>query len=290
LRYGLFMDRRTEFNFPGAMPLRLTRVLRTQDSRSRAFGIGGSHNLNIVPVGDRWPFTWIDLILADGGRVHFKRSNWGFGYWDAVYTQSDGEGGEFSGSTIRWDWPGWKLVEPKGKTYYFPDGSVQRPEQAAMVGIRDRQGNALGLERNPEGNLIEAATSTGGRLNFQYDNQNRITHVQDAGGDKFDYSYDSGGRLSSVRDADGRVTQYQYDRNNRMTAAMQNGSPILQNEYDKGNRVIRQTLSDGRTYTFNYILDSKGESAAVDIRDSGGLTLKVQIRERQFTVQPVANP
>jgi YD repeat-containing protein len=114
--------------------------------------------------------------------------------------------------------------------------------------------------------------------------------VQDAGGDKFDYSYDSGGRLSSVRDADGRVTQYQYDRNNRMTAAMQNGSPILQNEYDKGNRVIRQTLSDGRTYTFNYILDSKGESAAVDIRDSGGLTLKVQIRERQFTVQPVANP
>ena len=289
LRYGLFLDRRTEFDLPGAMPLRLTRVLRTQDSRSRAFGIGGSHSLNIVPIGDRWPFTWIDLILADGGRVHYKRSNWGFGYWDAVYTLGDDEGGEFSRSTIRWDWPGWKLVDSSGKTYYFPDGNVQRPEQAALVGIRDRQGNALGLERNPAGNLIHAASSTGGRLNFQYDSQNRITRVQDAGGDKFDYSYDSAGRLASVRDADGRVTQYLYDANNRMTAVLQNGSSILQNEYDEGSRVIRQTLSGGRTYTFKYTLDREGEPVAVEVRDSGGLTLQVQLSQRQYTMQPVAN-
>lgn len=289
LRYGLFLDRRTEFDLPGAMPLRLTRVLRTQDSRSRAFGIGGSHNLNIVPVGDRWPFTWIDLILEDGGRVHFKRSNWGFGYWDAVYTQSDNEGGEFSASTIRWDWPGYKLVDSRGKTYYFPDGSVQRPEQATLVGIRDRQGNALGLERNPAGNLIHAASSTGGRLNFQYDSQNRITRVQDAGGNKFDYSYDSGGLLASVRDADGRVTQYLYDANNRMTGVLQDGNSILQNEYDEGSRVIRQTLPGGRTYTFNYTLDRKGEPVAVEVRDSGGLTLQIQLSQGQYTMQAFAN-
>jgi YD repeat-containing protein len=289
LRYGLFLDRRTEFDLPGGMPLRLTRVLRTQDSRSRAFGIGGSHNLNLVPVGDRWPFTWIDLVLADGGRVHFKRSNWGFGYWDAVYTQSDNEGGEFSGSTIRWDWPGYKLVDSRGKTYYFPDGNVQRPEQAALVGIRDRQGNALGLERNPAGNLIHAASSTGGRLNFQYDSQNRITRVQDAGGDKFDYTYDSGGCLASVRDADGRVTQYLYDAHNRMTEVLQDGSSILQNEYDEGSRVIRQTLSGGRTYNFNYTLDRKGEPVAVEVRDSGGITLQIQLSQGQYTMQTVAN-
>jgi YD repeat-containing protein len=289
LRYGLFLDRRTEFDLPGQMPLRFTRVLRTQDSRSRAFGIGGTHNLNIVPVGNKWPFTWIDLVMADGGRVHFKRSNWGFGYWDAVYTQSDNEGGEFSRSTIHWDWPGWKLVEPSGKTYYFPDGDVQRPEQAALVGIRDRQGNALGLERNEAGNLIHAASSTGGRLNFQYDSRNRITHVQDAGGDRFDYGYDSGGRLASVRDADGRVTQYIYDANNRMTAVTQNGNQILQNEYDEGSRVVRQTLADGRTYTFKYLFDRRGEAVAVDIHDSGGLTLQVQLNQHQYTVQPVRN-
>ena len=54
LRYGLFMDRRTEFYFPDRIPLQLTRVVRTQDSRSRAFGIGGSHSLNIFPVGNTW--------------------------------------------------------------------------------------------------------------------------------------------------------------------------------------------------------------------------------------------
>lgn len=286
LRHGLFLDRRTEFDLPGGMPLRLTRVLRTQDSRSRAFGIGGSHNLNLVPVGDRWPFTWIDLVFADGGRVHYKRSNWGFGYWDAVYTNSDNQGGEFSGSTISWDWPGWKLVELSGTTYYFPDGNVQRPEQGAIVGIRDRQGNALGFERDAAGNLIHAACSTGGRLTFQYDGQNRITHVQDGGGDKFDYSYDSGGRLASVRDADGHVTQYLYDTSNRMTTVMQSGNPILRNEYDERNRVVRQVLADGRTYTFKYSLDGSGQVAAVDVYDSAGLTLKVQLNQRQYTVQP----
>jgi predicted Zn-dependent protease len=80
LRYGLFLDRRTEFYAPDRIPLQFTRVLRTQDSRSRAFGIGGTHNLNIFPVGNTWPFTWMDLVMPDGGRVHYKRSNWGFGY------------------------------------------------------------------------------------------------------------------------------------------------------------------------------------------------------------------
>lgn len=290
LRYGLFLDRRTEFDLPGPMPLRLTRVLRTQDSRSRAFGIGGSHNLNLVPVGNRWPFTWIDLVLADGGRVHFKRSNWGFGYWDAVYTQSDSEGGEFSGSTIRWNWPGWKLEEPNGKTYYFPDGEEQRPEQAVLVGILDRQRNALQLDRDAAGNLTQAASSKGSQLRFQYDSQNRTTRVQDGGGDKFEYSYDSGGRLGSVTDADGRTTQYLYDANNRMTTIMQDGIAVLRNEYDEGSRVTRQTFADGRAYTFRYSLDRKGEAAAVDVRDSAGLTLRVQLSEHQYTVQPVRNP
>src|ERR1700675_1331288 len=44
-------------------------------TRCGAFGIGGSHNLNIFPVGNKWPFTRMDLIFEDGGRLHFRRSN-----------------------------------------------------------------------------------------------------------------------------------------------------------------------------------------------------------------------
>lgn len=289
LRYGLFLDRRTEFYIPDRIPLQFTRVLRTQDSRSRAFGIGGTHNLNIFPVGNRWPFTWMDLIMADGGRVHYKRSNWGFGYWDAAYSESNSGSSEFSGSKISWNWPGWKLAELGGRTYYFPDaGHLQRPEQSALLAIEDRQGNRLNLPRDSAGNLIRAHSPGGSELDFQYDERNRIKQVRDRGGDRFDYSYDSGGRLVRVKDADGQVTDYSYDANNRMIAVMQNGNPILRNEYDAGDRVVRQTLSDGRAYTFKYSLDHTGQVVAADVYDSAGLTWKISMSGgAQYTLKPI---
>ncbi|MBZ5546939.1 MAG: hypothetical protein LAO22_03110 [Acidobacteriia bacterium] len=293
LRYGLFLDRRTEFYTPDRIPLQFTRVLRTQDSRSRAFGIGGTHNLNIFPVGDRWPFTWMDVIMADGGRVHYKRSNWGFGYWDATYSESDSGSSEFSGSTVSWNWPGWKLAELGGRTYYFADGGhLQRPEQSALLAIEDRQGNRLDLPRDSAGNLIRAHSS-GGRepdseLDFEYDEKNRITHAWDRNSHHVDYSYDPTGRLVRVKDVDGQVTDYSYDAKNRMIAVMQDGKLILSNEYDARDRVIRQTLSDGRAYTFKYSLDHAGRVVAADVRDSAGLTWKISMSGgAQYTMEPV---
>jgi YD repeat-containing protein len=291
LRYGLFLDRRTEFYIPDQIPLEFTRVLRTQDSRSRAFGIGGTHNLNIFPVGNRWPFTWMEVILADGGRVHYKRSNWGFGYWDATYSESNSGRSEFSGSKVSWNWPGWKLVEPGRRTYYFPDGGhLQRPEQSALLAVEDSQGNWLNLPRDSAGNLIRAL---GGResnkeLDFQYDVQNRITQVRDRSGPLADYSYDSGGRLAHVKDADGQATDYSYDAKNRMITVMQNGKLILSNEYDAADRVIRQTLADGRAYTFKYSLDHAGQVMASDVQDSAGLTWKISMSGgAQYTLKPI---
>ena len=291
LRYGLFLDQRTEFYIPGRIPLEFTRVLRTQDSRSRAFGIGGNHNLNIFPVGDRWPFTWMDLILADGGRVHYKRSNWGFGYWDATYSESNSGRSEFSGSKVSWNWPGWKLVEPGRKTYYFPDGGhLQRPEQSALLAVEDRQGNWLNLPRDSAGNLIRAL---GGRksdkeLDFQYDVQNRITQVRERTGPHADYSYDSGGHLVHVKELDGQVTDYSYDTKNRMITVMQNGNLILSNEYDAADRVIRQTLPDGRAYTFKYWPDHAGQVVPADVQDSAGLTWKISMSGgAQYTLKPI---
>jgi hypothetical protein len=113
------MSRRTDFYLPGRLPLELSLVFRTQDSRSRAFGIGGNHSLNIWPVGNKWPFTWMDLILEDGGRYRYRRSDWGVSYWDAVYavepTITD-----FYSSYVTWNWPGWKLVRPRRPDLFLP--------------------------------------------------------------------------------------------------------------------------------------------------------------------------
>jgi len=119
LRYGMLLSRRTDFYLPGSLPLELSRVVRTQDSRSRVFGIGGNHSLNIFPVGNEWPFTWMDLISEDGGRLHYLRSDWGASYWDATYvvepTTTD-----FYSSYITWNWPGWKLLRQDGMSLCLP--------------------------------------------------------------------------------------------------------------------------------------------------------------------------
>jgi YD repeat-containing protein len=225
-----------------------------------------------------------------------KRSNWGFGYWDATYSESDSGSSEFSGSKILWNWPGWKLAEVGGRTYYFPASDYGRSAaQSGLLAIEDRQGNRLNLPRDEVGNLIRAHVTGGGRrggpeLDFQYDKQNRITQVWDRSGPFIDYSYDPGGRLVRVKELDGQATDYSYDAKNRMTTVMQNGSSILTNEYDAGDRVTGQTLPDGRAYTFKYSLDRAGQVVAVDVRDSAGLTWKINMSGgSQYTMKPIRN-
>ena len=269
LRYGLLMDQRTDFLTSDRWPVELTRVLRTQDSRSRAFGIGGNHNLNVFLVGDKWPFTWIDLVLEHGGRSHFRRSNWGFGYWDARYTNRDTVGSEFSGSTIQWDWPGWKLRKG-GLTYRFPDseGTV-RPEQTALSSIESYNGTRVTLDRDPAGNLMLVRSPGGRDLRFKYDPQNRIIEINEQAGGQFLYSYDSG-HLAQVTDDGHQITNYSYDSSGRMNRIQQNGREVCSIEYDAAGRVRSERLADGRTYLFDYSIFRNDSMASVRVSDSAG--------------------
>jgi YD repeat-containing protein len=290
LRYGLLLDQRTDFWIADKnIPLELTRVLRTQDSRSRAFGIGGNHNLNVFLVGDKWPFTWIDLVLEHGGRAHFRRSNWGFGYWDARYTNRDANGSKFAGSTIDWAWPGWTLKN-SGMTYEFPDpDGSSRPEQAALVGIKAYNGNRLALVRDPAGNLLRARLPDQSELAFTYDSANRVIAIYKRSGGHFEYSYDSQGHLARVKDADQRVTEYGYDESGRMNRIVQNGKEVCTLKYDGSDRVKVETLGTGRTYLFEYSLDNRGQISRVDITDSNGLVRRVRISDVEYTFDELAN-
>src|SRR5207244_3051424 len=74
---GLLVYTRTDLSLPGIMPITLTRTYRQGDSASRAFGVGTTHSYNIFLVGDSFPnlYTYQDLILADGGRIHYIRTS-----------------------------------------------------------------------------------------------------------------------------------------------------------------------------------------------------------------------
>ncbi len=284
LRYGLLLDQRTDFSTVDRNPPQFTRVLRTQDARSRAFGIGGSHSLNIFLTGDKWPFTHMDLVLEHGGRAHFQRSNWGFGYWDARYRSRDEAKTEFSGATIDWAWPGWKLRNG-GITYWFPDGDgAIRPEQAALAGIQRYDGTRVTLDRDPAGNLLVARSPTGKDLVFKYDSGNRVVEISQKGGSRFMYSYDSAGYLAQVTDADQRITRYSYDLAGRMNRITQNGKTICALEYDIADRVKAETLVDGRTYSFRYSLSNDGAVSAIHISDSAGPPRAIQIFGTDYTL------
>jgi hypothetical protein len=73
LATGLFVFAKTDLALPDVLPLALTRTYRTRDTRSRAFGIGATHAYEMFVVGSRDPWTFIELILPDGGRIRYNR-------------------------------------------------------------------------------------------------------------------------------------------------------------------------------------------------------------------------
>ena len=268
-RYGLLLSRKTDFYLPGPLPLELSRLLRTQDPRSRAFGIGGNHNLNILPVGNIWPFTWMDLILEDGGGLHYRRRNWGVAFWDAVYVVEPNNT-DFYSSNITWNWPGWKLLRQDGVAYLFPSsGPGRSPEQSALIGVRDRSGNSLQFDRDPSGNLTSATSNLGSWIHFEYDSAHRITAARANDGREFLYHYAENGCLDEVRDAEHHVTTYGHDGVRCPSSMAIDGQQVWAAKFDTADRVTQLDLGGVGTYEFTYVLDKSGAVVQVLIKDPG---------------------
>ena len=106
LATGLFVMEKTDLAVDDIMPIAITRTYRQDDARSRAFGIGASHPYDMFLVGDTFPYTYTDLILADGSRHHFTRISPGTGFADAVYEHTETQS-RFYKAQIGWNGTGW---------------------------------------------------------------------------------------------------------------------------------------------------------------------------------------
>ena len=80
---GLFVVTKTDLALPDVVPLALTRTYRPGDTVTRPFGIGTTHPWAIF-LWSNQPYQQVDLILPDGGRVHYVRISPGTGASDAV--------------------------------------------------------------------------------------------------------------------------------------------------------------------------------------------------------------
>ncbi|OFW24626.1 MAG: hypothetical protein A3H27_03670 [Acidobacteria bacterium RIFCSPLOWO2_02_FULL_59_13] len=268
---GLFVLNKTDLYIPdGTAPIEFKRTYRPGDTFSRAFGLGASHSYDLFLVGDTHPYTFIDLILPDGGRIHYDRISPGTGFADAVYEHVSTPTRYYK-SKIAWNGTGWSLTLKDGTLFRFDEGDgATRPGQGGVLSIVDRNGNQTTIARDSAGNTTKI-TSPGGRwVEFTYDASNRITQAKDTIGRVVTYEYDATGRLIKVTDPNGGITEYTYDASSRMlTLKDARGIVYLTNEYDATGKVTKQTMVDTGTYLFSYTMNGS-DVAQMDVTDPRG--------------------
>ena len=278
LATGLFVLSKTDLYLPDTMPIVLRRTYRPGDNTSRAFGIGSTHPYEM--------FLWsvnnyqeLDLILPDGGRIHYVRISPGTSWTDAVYEHTTTPSA-FYKSRVSWNGTGWDLKLKDGTLYVFP-------EFAPLKIIRDRYGNQITITRTNgnNGNVTQLTSPNGRRVQFMYDASNRVTQAMDNVGRTVNYTYDAGGRLATVTDPKGGVTQYTYDPSNRMlTIRDARNIVFLTNQYDTSGRVTLQTQADGSTYQFAYTVNGSGKITQTDVTDPRGKVRRVAFNTAGFLV------
>jgi RHS repeat-associated protein len=275
---GLFVLQKTDLALRDVIPLALTRTYRQADARSRAFGIGATHPYDMFFVGSTNPWTYIDLILADGGRIHYDRISPGTSYADAVFEHTATPTAWYK-STIQLDASGtaWALTRRDGTVWTFRDGfNATKPAQAGLMRIQDRFGNVVTLTRDANYNLTKITSPSGRWMTLSYDASDRVTQVQDNAGRTVGYTYDASGRLWKVTDPAGGVTEYTYDASHRMlTLKDPRGIVYLTNAYDANDRVVQQTQADSGTFQFAYTVDGGGNVTQADVTNPRGYVRRV---------------
>jgi RHS repeat-associated protein len=286
---GLFVYQHTDFNLPDVIPINVTRTYRQGDTASRGFGIGTSISYDIFPVGEDSTYSYMDLILPDGGRIHYNRISPGTSFSNAVFLHT-ATPTKFYGSTISWDptitnpnpQGGWRLRFKDGTSWGFPESAnATTGTRGSMIFIQDRFGNTLNISRNfsdGTGDITQITSPNGRWLQFTYDsNCHRIQQITDNIGRSVTYGYDSNtcnvGHLQTVKDQNGNTTTFGYQGAtiDQMTSITDNRQiEYLQNIYDSNNRVHQQILANGGTYTFNYTTNSGGSVTQASVTDPNG--------------------
>jgi len=275
LSTGLFIYTKTDLTVSDVIPITLTRTYRQQDSWSRAFGIGTTHNYDMFlvsnsscPQGFNNPNCVIDaeLVLPDGSQVPYHQISLLTDPADVL--QNNSTPGEFYGTKISWNTYNrtWNLAMKDGTHYIFPESDAATiPQQGGLIGIGDRYGNWLTISRNLTTGQIGVITTQNNRW--------------------VGYTYDSNGNLVQFTDANGGITKYTYGTSSQMTAIVDpRGITYLTNEYDGFQRVIRQIQGDGSSYQFAYFNNpSTGKIGETDVTDPLGHVRKVIFNSNGYT-------
>ena len=281
---GLFVYNKTDLVLPDTMPITLGRTYRPEDSEVRAFGVGANHPYEMSIIGDNGSLspTWGALVLPDGGLIRYERTNPGSSPFAFEHTATPT--GFYKSTMVavsRGLIGGYDIRLRDGTTLQFikiDRGFGIHSSDVRLVGIVDRYGNTLIINRDGSNRISRLATPNGRWVEFSYDPSvtRRIVQARDNIGRTVGYTYDASGRLWKVTDVQGGVTEYTYDGAHRMlTIKDPRGIVYLTNEYDANGRAFKQTQADGTTYQFDYTLDGAGKITQTDVTDPRGNVRRV---------------
>ena len=256
---GLYVREDEDLILRGTPSFILRRTYRTRDSRSRAFGIGGSHTGEWYLIGDGASFQWAEVILEDGGRIRYDRVSSGTSVFNARY-EHWGTPTVFYGSQLAWSGTDWIIREPNGTVLTFLACGPKRG-LCSISSIRQRDGQTIRFQRDASGTLtrIEAGAQW---IAFEYGEGKRIARVQDHTGHAVAYTYDARGRLRQSLDSDGTKRAYDYDERDRLIRIDEPGR-IVENRYDEADMCVWQraqffedprnaVAAAGETYEFRF--------------------------------------
>ncbi len=280
---GLFVLAQTDLSVSDVIPLEVERTYRQNDTNSRDFGVGSTLSYNLY-LWSANQYQQVDLLMPDGGKVHYVRTSPGTGWTDAQFASTTGPSAFFN-SHIVWNGTGWDLRLQDGTLYVFG-------ENAPLQYFQDRLGNRVQLTRanGVTGNILKVSSANGKWIAFTYDASNRITQAKDNSGRTVSYTYDTGGRLLTVTNPNSGVTTYTWDTTNNRVSTIKNelNNTILTNTYDANGRVQTQTLADGGVYQFAYTLNGSGAVTETDVTDPRGAVRKVTFASQYWLTDKAA--
>jgi hypothetical protein len=115
---GEFVPVNTDLYVPDKIPLAFTRVTLPMDDWSKRFRIFFRHVYDPFLFGDRFPYTYVQLLMPDNTHVYYKRISKGTGYSDALYL-CDVALPTFFQSRINWNGWGWDIALEDGGQLFF---------------------------------------------------------------------------------------------------------------------------------------------------------------------------
>ena len=292
LSTGLYFREDEDLVLPGTPPFVLRRTYRTEDTQSRAFGVGASEPGEWYLYGDGDKFQWAELILEDGGRVHFDRISRGHGYATAVY-QTWSASAQFYGARLGWAGLDWVLTLPDGSYGRFrgcgPAGTV-----CTITMWRDSDGHVTRFSRDAAG-LLRRIDAGDQWIALDYDPDRRVSGARDGAGHTMAYSYDHRGRLRQAKASDGTTREYDYDDADRLTR-IEDPDRIIENVYDEHGLCVRQRVTArGRRDDDPYLFEASYVTEAdrivrVDVRESGEPPVREQFTSRGSIASETYNP